>query len=397
MSARKLRIAFVDYVLEPNKPGRSGLSDIVWDMASELISQGHDSHVIASYATNEYPDPRVIVHDFPTPLIGYRNVIGHLWILKRAFVIAKQLRPDIIQAPEYVSTAVFAALGARSPLVLTVPGNVFHRVRHGHSYEWYYLQVLKWAARASARHCAAVIATSQEMKAWWERTGSDPNFTPLIPLGVNPKRFFPVSEAKDRLGITRDTLFLLYVGRFSEEKGLLDLVDALARNKALFNLTHVQVMLIGKGKQGKEIHERICMEGLNDIVHVKDWLAQDELKLWYSAADALIMPSWNEPFGKVMIEAMACSTPVIATEVEGPLDHIRVGQNGFLFPPRDSSALANVLSQVIQNPDRLRNMRSATLKYAQNHLTWEIIVKKIIEDVYLPITITKGSQEHVSL
>ncbi len=57
MSSRKLRIGFVDYVLEPDKPGQTGLSDIVWDMASELVNQGHEPHVIASYHTDQYPDP----------------------------------------------------------------------------------------------------------------------------------------------------------------------------------------------------------------------------------------------------------------------------------------------------------------------------------------------------
>ena len=98
---RPLRVAFVDYVLDPDKPGRSGLSDVVWDMASELVNQGHEAHVIASYYTDQYPDRRVHVHNFPSPPIGYRNLIGHFWILKRAADIAKRLQPDIIHAPEY--------------------------------------------------------------------------------------------------------------------------------------------------------------------------------------------------------------------------------------------------------------------------------------------------------
>ena len=164
MTDKQLNIAFVDYVLEPDKPGRSGLSDIVWDMASELVNQGHEAHVVGSYHTTTYPDARVTVHNFPTPPIGYRNIAGQLWIIKRAADIVRHLQPDVVHAPEYLSTAVLSALGVRTPLVMTVPGNIYHRIKYGHSFEWWYVQVLKLAARRSARHCANIIAISQEMK-----------------------------------------------------------------------------------------------------------------------------------------------------------------------------------------------------------------------------------------
>lgn len=90
--SHKLRVAFIDYVLEPDKPGRSGLSDFVWDMASELVRQGHEVYIIASYHSDKYPDPNVKVHNFPTPPIGYRNIIGQLLIIKHAADIVRQLQ-----------------------------------------------------------------------------------------------------------------------------------------------------------------------------------------------------------------------------------------------------------------------------------------------------------------
>ena len=122
--ARRLRVCFIDYVLEPDKPGRSGLSDIVWDMASELANQGHEVHIVASYHSEVFPDPRINVHSFPTPVMGYRNVVGNALLLMRAARVTKALRPDIVHAPEYVSIAVFHALGVMAPLVFTVPGNI---------------------------------------------------------------------------------------------------------------------------------------------------------------------------------------------------------------------------------------------------------------------------------
>jgi glycosyltransferase involved in cell wall biosynthesis len=377
-----MKIAFVDYVLEPDKPGRSGLSDVVWDMASELVNQGHEAHIVASYHTTSYPDPRVIVHNFPTPPIGYRNIVGQLWILKRATDIVKQIAPDIVHSAEYVSTAVMATLGVRTPLVLTVPGNIFERIQKGHGYDRHYVEVLKWAARTSARRCASVIAISKEMKRWWEWTGSPPERTPVIPYGIDPARFHPIPGARKRLGIPEDKLFLLYVGRFSPEKGLLDLIDALARNRPLLDPSCVEVALVGKGPQGDELRQRIVAADLNQVVHIRDWVAQEELSTWYSAADALVMPSWNEPLGRVMLEAMACGTPVIASATEGPIDHVQEENTGMLFAPNDVNALAEIITSLIRDRKKFSILKTTTQQYAHSRLLWCHVIEAISNEVY---------------
>lgn len=385
MTHQVLRIAFVDYVVDPKHPGLTGLSDVVWDMASELINQGHEVHIVASYHTQHYPDPRVIVHNFPTPPIGYRNIVGHLMILGRAAVYLRQINPDIIHAPEYVSTAVFATLGLKAPLVLTVPGNIYQRIRQGHGYDWHFVQVLKWAARTSARHCASVIAISQEMKYWWERTGSAPERTPWIPYGVSPARFSPQSGARAHLHIADSAQLLLYVGRFSREKGLLDLLDAVSQIRDRISGWAPRIVLVGGGPQEAEIRGRVQALELEPIVQMRGWVLQDELKWWYSAADALLMPSWNEPLGRVMLEAMLCGTPVIASATEGPNDHIRDSATGFLFPPHNVEQLAGILEHVATHREVLRNMRRATLEYASERLIWPKIVERIVQEVYEPI------------
>jgi glycosyltransferase involved in cell wall biosynthesis len=382
---KKLRIAFIDFVLEPDKPGRSGMSDTIWDMSNEFLQQGHEVHIIGTYTTNQFPNTAVSIHNFPTPPIGYRNVIGHLWILKRATDVIKRIRPDVVHVRDYLSSAVSLSLGVKAPIVLTVPGNIFLRIQQGHGYEWHYVQVLKWAARISARRCNRIIATSQEMKYWWEWTGSKPEETLWIPLGVNTSRFNPMTEARKQLNIPKDKIHLLYVGRFSKEKGLLDLIDALVNIKHVLQAANIRITLIGKGSEDSAILERLDREGLNNIVNIVPWVEQDMLSAWYSSSDALILPSWNEPFGKVMIEAMACGTPVISSATEGPKDHIRHAENGFLFQLRNVKQLASILEEVILNPDILRDLRVNCITYIQENLTWRKIAERIVQEVYLPI------------
>lgn len=389
-----MKIGFVDYILDPKKPGRSGLSDMVWDMASELIKQGHEVHVIASYHTKFYPDPLVKMHNFKTPPIGYRNIIGQLWILVCAAKIVKKLHLDVVHAPEYVSTAVLATYGVNCPIVLTVPGNIFYRLsrNNGMNYEWSYTQVLKWAARKSARRCDKVIAISNDMKRWWEWTGSPPENTPMIPLGSNPSRFYRVASARKILKLEDKFLTLLYVGRFELEKGIYDIIEAICLlSKEYPDLENrLRVHLIGRGPLEGEMKNRIDSLGLSNIIIVRSWVQQDDLPIWYSAADALLLASSAEGFSRTIPEAMSCGTPVIGSAISGTEDHIQAGINGFLFPSGDARALANILSPLIQNPDSIRLLRARTEEYAKSFLQWPNIMKKIVNEVYGPIAMSRA-------
>ncbi len=379
------RIAFVDYVLDPTRPGRSGLSDIVWDMASHLVNLGHEVHVVASYHSYDVPDNRVHVHNFPTPPIGYRNIVGQVWILKRAATIIRQLAPDIVHAPEYISTAVMATLHVPAPLVLTVPGNIYYRlsVKDGTSYQWHFVQVLKWAATVSAKKCSSIIAISDDMKFWWERTGSPANRTLMIPLGVNTTRFRHVKDARAKLDLDDVPLFV-YVGRFSKEKGLLDLIDAI--NILPPNLKQgMSVVLIGAGPLAASLAYLIKHTDLEKSIRMVPWVAPSELPLWYSAADAVILPSYTEGFSRIIGEAMACGTPIIGTRISGTRDHVIPNVTGYLYDPGDVAELGRIIAHMVNHRDILRGMRRDTETYVENHLGWEHIVSEIVDTVYKPL------------
>jgi D-inositol-3-phosphate glycosyltransferase len=118
---------------------------------------------------------------------------------------------------------------------------------------------------------------------------------------------------------------------------------------------------------------------------MRAWVAQETLSTWYSAADALLLPSHSEGFSRTIPEAMCCGTPVIGSKITGTTDHICDYENGLLFPVRNTQALARILDFVVAQPDVLRHMRSKTLAYARQHLTWKKIVERVVEEVYKPL------------
>jgi glycosyltransferase involved in cell wall biosynthesis len=383
--AGALRICFL--VFEKPTPGRPGPSEIVWDMSQELVALGHEVHVVTPAGSEPLGNTGLHVHHFQVPPTGYRWFLGHLWIAKRMSVVARSIGPDVVHAPEYLSTAVLTTLEPHIPTVLTVPGNIFQRlaVPGGNQASYFYTELTKWAARTSAKRCAAIIAMTREMKQWWEWTGSLPERTIYIPYGVDTHHFRPLPDARHELGLPADSLMLLYVGRLDREKGLFDALAALAELRNTLELDHLRLEIIGDGPLRQDLERAVVQENLQGVVYLRGPLARDELPVWYSAADALLLPSWIEPFGRVILEAMACGIPVLSTRTGGPSDHVLDGVNGFLFPPRDPGALAELLRSVIAKPSVLREMRPKALAYVKQNLSWKRIVERIVNEVYLPI------------
>ena len=219
-------------------------------------------------------------------------------------------------------------------------------------------------------------------------TGSRPEQTPWIPLGVDTVRFYPVEGARIKLGLPENKLIFLYAGRFAAEKGLLDLIDAIGLVSARAPLDHVEFILIGQGSMRERMQERIRAQKLEKVITLKDWVDQHLLATWYSAADAFVLPAWNEPLGRVILESMACGTPIIAAAVEGPTDHVKDGLNGLLFPPKAPEILATVLEQAIANWESLERMGGQALRYVEDNLTWRIVMDRVVEEVYLPLRLT---------
>jgi D-inositol-3-phosphate glycosyltransferase len=381
-----MRIGYL--VLEIPQKGRPGPSDIVWDMSKEMCNAGHDVHIIAPQELVFTVDSRIKLHRFKVPPFGYRWFIGYLWTALNAARVAKKLPVDIIHAPEYLSTAILTLIDKQHPIILTVPGNIFQRlsIPQGNQSSFFNTETIKWAARVSAKRCAFTIAFTREMKKWWQLTGSKPEKTPVIPYGVDTSRYKPIQNPRAILNLPADSFMILFVGRLDREKGLLDAIEALAEIKQLLFENKARFDLVGIGPMQNEMEIAIRQYGLDSIVHFHGPKDRDELPIWYSAADILLLPSWIEPFGRVILEAMACGTPIVSSVTDGPIDHIKDGYNGYLFPPRQPLAMAKILEYVIKNHTELNVLGNNALSYVLNNLSWSAIMEQISKEVYLPTT-----------
>jgi glycosyltransferase involved in cell wall biosynthesis len=373
-----MKIVLFDYVFERDKPAISGLSDVVWELAQSLQRQEHDIHLVGPYPADLKPIAGTTLHPYHVPNISYRNVLGHLYIIWRGWrVIQRHLRDaEVVIAPEYLSTTLFSLLG-KIPTVLITPGNVFERIASGYNpFDLSMTLVLKLAAKVSAKRCKAIIAISQDMKKWWEYSGATREKITVIPYGVATETFRRTPGARQTLGWEENKKHLLFVGRLSPEKGVDTLLQAFATLLENQN-ADVHLHIIGDGPQ-LAAYQRLAEKYAGSITFY-GWVKKPELPIYYSACDALVVPSYTEPLGRIVLEAMSCSALVIGSCVGGIPDLIRERKTGLLFAAGDHDTLYQRLLWALTHPAESAALAEAGNQFIIQHQTWDAVAKRMIE------------------
>ena len=226
--------------------------------------------------------------------------------------------------------------------------------------------------RSIAQDVDGIVAwTSFEAEALVSMLGADPERIAVAPIGVDAERFRPLDrrEARERLGIPLDDESLLYVGRLDAIKGADVLLEAFG---LLSERPQLRLRIVG-GEVDADYAARL--RGLASELGVADrvtWVGlapNDELPWHYAAADVVVVPSHSESFSIVATEAMACGTPVVASNVPGPASFIEDGVSGRLVPPGDAPALAAAISELLDDGDARRRLSEGALEAARG-LTW---------------------------
>jgi D-inositol-3-phosphate glycosyltransferase len=222
----------------------------------------------------------------------------------------------------------------------------------------------------------------------------------VVPPGVDLARFRPVEQgyARKVIGIPADKRLILFAGRIERLKG----IDALFRAVAIlrerrtdWDWGNVSVAVIGgdhsaAGQQANEemarLHALRSALGLDDVIAFLGARDQDALQYYYAAAEVLVMPSHYESFGMVALEAMACGTPVIASDVGGLSTLVQHNKTGLRVRANDSSELARAIERLLDDDALRRRMGQAAACYAEG-FSWQKVVDLLLS-VYDELTAT---------
>jgi D-inositol-3-phosphate glycosyltransferase len=201
----------------------------------------------------------------------------------------------------------------------------------------------------------------------------------IVPPGVDLHTFHPCNQPKSRaeFGVAQDTQVILFVGRIQPLKApdvLIKAVAELARRDP-GRRQRLQLIIIGgpsgsNGEWSRTLGPLAIDHGIEDMVDFRPHSARSELFRWYCVSDVVAVPSYNESFGLVALEAQACGRPVVATDVGGLRHAVRDHYSGLLVNGHDERQWADALATILDDHDEMIRMGANAAAHAAT-FSWD--------------------------
>ncbi len=227
--------------------------------------------------------------------------------------------------------------------------------------------------RYTLRHAQHAIAGNQEAATIIRRHGYQGPISIIPQFGVDPEMFAQV----DRQPGGQGRFTLGYLGRLVPEKGVLDLVEALAELPASIHLR-----LVGDGVLRPQIDARVAALGLSGRVELRPAVRSTEVPAAMADLDLLVLPShttsnWKEQFGRVLIEAMSCGVPVLGSN-SGEIPHV-IGDAGLIFPEGNLDALRRAILHMAEEPQLRHDLIQRGRARVLEHFTQAAVARRHVE------------------
>jgi glycosyltransferase involved in cell wall biosynthesis len=309
------------------------------------------------------PDVKVGYYDYPVLPLVSRPFNG--WMVARALLPhVRSFAPDLIFSyflyPDgFAALKIGKALGV--PVVAMAVGSDVHNIRDRFS---------AMHTRTVLREADFLVAISDDLRKRMVAMGAPPEKTRTILSGCDVSVFHPADrlEARRKLHIDPNAEAVVYIGRMDEKKGLRELVEAAVSLHSLRPDLHVY--MVGEGPDRPLIEGAIQANNAASYIHALPGCAFSDVAVWMAAAHLVTLPSYMEGYPNVVVEALACGRPVVATNVGG-IPEILSDEYGCLVPPRNPSRLAQAFASVL---DKAWDANAIS---AHGSRSWEAVVVEL--------------------
>jgi len=191
----------------------------------------------------------------------------------------------------------------------------------------------------------------------------------VIGNGVDEKIFTPIKNKVDEK-------YILYSGRLDYRKGLFDLIES---SKIICQVhPELSFVITGKGILVDKLKRRVNESGLKNNFNFVGFVSREKLIQLYQQATIYVLPSHYEGLPTVLLEAMACGCPVVATSVSGNLDVLTQDHDGILVPPKSPDKIAEAVLKLLDDEKMMNTLGINARNTIENRFTWSIISKKFL-------------------
>jgi D-inositol-3-phosphate glycosyltransferase len=366
----------------------------VGQVAKALAGMGYDVDVFTRRDSDILPETAEWVNGVrivhvpagPAAFVRKEDLLPHMadftdYVLK--FCRCQRKAYDVIHANFWMSGLVAAELKRKlgTPFVITF--HALGRVRRQHQRHADEFPDVRFEIEdrivAEADHIVAEAPQDEEDLI--RLYNADPSKITIIPCGFDSTELWPVSKALARisLGLPPEDRVIVHVGRMVPRKG----IETLIRGFACLRRDHgIAARLLIVGGESDDPDPRVTPEiarlqavameeAVNEHVTFVGRRGRDTLKYYYSAADIFVTTPWYEPFGITPVEAMACGTPVVGSNVGGIKFTVRDSETGYLVPPKNPQALAEKLAHLYTHPKLLNVFSRQAVQRANDLFTWQ--------------------------
>jgi glycosyltransferase involved in cell wall biosynthesis len=366
-----MKVAFLSREYPPDSAW-GGIATVYHTLACALAARGHEVHVICQAASEprDFIDNGVFVHKVGTNPKRYSamariNYSISAWLKLKDII--KRHDIEIVEAVYWGAEALLYSLKRRAPLVVridTSASDILRAKTYSGINELLSLKVLSCLEDFSAKRADLIVANSRYMYASvLERLHIDSTRVYIVQHAIDTERYkFVESDIRERLALPRDVPLVLFVGRLEAIKGHHILCQAIPQ--IIRSMPTVKFVLVGRdtntapggGSVKSYINEQARNNGFGDNLVFIDFLPEDELIKLYSACDLVISHSLHESFGLVVVEAIACGKPVVATST-GIVPELGLdGKGGIVVEFGDAVGLAEATMKMLSLNDKERKL-----------------------------------------
>lgn len=335
----------VIHLVEDMKTG--GAERVIADIAEGLDSERYDVRVWCIARGGNTAD-ELVEKGIEVKILGISSYHNPLKILRLKRLLT-EAGPDIVHTHGYFAS-VIGRLSARKAGIPVI-------FAHVHSTYWDYKRRHILMERKLSRFTHKIICCSRAVENFVkdiEKVGDGK--TLVIYNGVDEERFYPMEDApsiRSELGIDEEALVVGTVSSLTPHKGHEYLIQAASLIHQEF--PSAKFLIVGNGPLRTELEDQV--KNLKIHPYIIFTGTRKDVPKMLSIMEVFVLPSSSrEGLGIAIIEAMAAEKPVVATDIGGIPEAVKKGETGFLVPPGDPGALAKVIIELLQNPEKAKEM-----------------------------------------